>query len=82
MAMLEKGSPAREMSFASMVNDERYRAVFYQIVAFAVIMWCGWFLFTTTSQNLATRGMSSGFDFLGNRRTITAGSISSASPTR
>ncbi|MDM7946420.1 MAG: amino acid ABC transporter permease [Oceanibaculum nanhaiense] len=66
MAMLEKGSPAREMSFASMVNDERYRAVFYQIVAFAVIMWCGWFLFTTTSQNLATRGMSSGFDFLGN----------------
>ncbi|RKQ73144.1 amino acid ABC transporter permease [Oceanibaculum indicum] len=66
MAMLEKGSPARETSFASMVNDERYRSVFYQIVAFALIVWCAWFLFTTTSHNLATRGMSSGFDFLGN----------------
>lgn len=66
MAMLEKGSPARETSFAAMVNDERYRSVFYQIVAFALIVWCAWFLFTTTSHNLATRGMSSGFDFLGN----------------
>ncbi|EKE77626.1 amino acid ABC transporter permease [Oceanibaculum indicum] len=66
MAMLEKGSPARETSFALMVNDERYRSVFYQIVAFALIVWCAWFLFTTTSHNLATRGMSSGFDFLGN----------------
>jgi len=66
MAMLEKGSPAQGASFAAMVNDQRYRAVFYQIVVFGLIAWCAWFLFTNTSANLATRGMSSGFGFLGN----------------
>ncbi|MBU0723420.1 MAG: amino acid ABC transporter permease [Alphaproteobacteria bacterium] len=66
MAILDKGSPARDMSFSGMVNDERYRAVFYQIVVFGLIAWGGWYLVSNTSHNLASRGMSSGFGFLGN----------------
>ncbi len=46
-------------------NDERVRSVFYQLLTAAVVGWIGWYLFTTTANNLQVRGMDSGFGFLG-----------------
>ena len=46
-------------------NDERVRSVFYQLLTAAVVVWVGWYLFTTTAHNLEVRGMDSGFGFLG-----------------
>jgi len=50
-------------------QDQRVRAVFYQLIAGAIVGWFLWYLFTNTSQNLEARGMKSGFDFL----SVTAG---------
>jgi general L-amino acid transport system permease protein len=44
--------------------DERVRSVFYQALAFGIVAWASWYLFTTTSHNLQARGMNSGFGFL------------------
>lgn len=66
MSLIDRGAPgpAQSSALSVIVNDERYRAVFYQLVVFAVVAWTGWYLFSNTSHNLQTRGMSSGFDFL------------------
>lgn len=64
MAVVDRGASGQGSSFSEIVNDQRYRSVFYQIVVFAVVMWAGWYLFTNTAENLEARGMSSGFGFL------------------
>ena len=51
-------------ALAKLVNDERNRSIFYQILVFGLIGWAGWYLYSNTSANLEARGMSSGFDFL------------------
>ena len=61
-------APARS-KFSRIANDERNRAIFYQVVVFGCIAWLVYYLFTNTAHNLEARGMKSGFDFLG----ITAG---------
>ena len=66
-AVFEKDSLAAAPprgKLAKIVNDERTRAVFYQIVVFGLIAWVCWYLFSNTTANLEARGMSSGFDFL------------------
>ena len=45
-------------------NDERYRAVFYQILVFGIVAWVAYSLVDNTLQNLARRGMTAGFEFL------------------
>ncbi len=50
-------------------QDQRVRSIFYQFIAAAIVGWFLWYLFTNTSQNLESRGMKSGFDFL----SVTAG---------
>ncbi len=57
----ERAKPVEKFDF---LNDERVRAVFYQILTAAVVGWVGWYLFTTTSHNLEVRGMGSGFGFM------------------
>ena len=57
----ERAKPVEKFDF---FNDERVRAVFYQILTAAVVGWVGWYLFTTTSHNLEVRGMGSGFGFM------------------
>ncbi len=47
------------------INDERVRSIFYQLLTVAVVGWVGWYLFTTTANNLEVRGMASGFGFMG-----------------
>lgn len=51
--------------FSKVINDERNRSLFYQIVVFGVIAWTFWYLYSNTAQNLEARGMIPGFEFLG-----------------
>ena len=64
-AVIEGESRDSRSTIAKIVNDERNRSIFYQVLAFALIGWVCWYLFTNTSANLEARGMSSGFEFLG-----------------
>ncbi|WP_420405069.1 amino acid ABC transporter permease [Nisaea sp.] len=64
MAVVDRGASRQGSSLSEVVNDERYRSVFYQILVFAIVMWAGWYLFTNTAHNLEARGMSAGFSFL------------------
>ena len=48
----------------AIVNDERYRARFYQILVFGIVAWVAYSLVDNTQQNLARRGMTAGFEFL------------------
>ncbi len=52
-------------ALSKVVNDERNRSIFYQIVVFGLIAWILWYLFSNTARNLELRGMSAGFEFLG-----------------
>ncbi len=60
----EEASTESRSALAKIVNDERNRSIFYQVVVFGLIAWTAWYLFTNTTQNLEARGMSSGFGFL------------------
>ena len=64
-AVIERDSRDSRSSIAKIVNDERNRSIFYQIIVFGMIGWVCWYLFTNTAANLEARGMSSGFEFLG-----------------
>jgi len=46
-------------------NDKRVRSIFYQLLTAGIVGWLVWFLVSNTAQNLETRGMSTGFGFLG-----------------
>ena len=52
-------------TIGEIVNDERYRSIFYQILVFGVVAWVVYTLVGNTQDNLARRGMTAGFDFLG-----------------
>jgi general L-amino acid transport system permease protein len=81
-AVIERESGKSRSAFAKVVNDERNRSIFYQILVFGFIGWVCWYLFTNTSANLEARGMSSGFDFLGSTAGFSiAWSIIPYSPT-
>jgi general L-amino acid transport system permease protein len=64
-AVIERESGDSRSTFAKIVNDERNRSIFYQVVVFGIIGWVCWYLFSNTAANLSARGMASGFDFLG-----------------
>ena len=64
-AVIETESRDSRSAIAKVVNDERNRSIFYQVVVFGLIGWVCWYLFSNTSTNLEARGMASGFDFLG-----------------
>ena len=63
VAAIEKG-PNESSGALAFLNDERFRSVFYQIVAFAVVAWVIYYLVSNTSNNLEARGMTAGLDFL------------------
>ena len=50
----------------SPLTDPRVRAWVFQVLAVVVVVAFGWFLFVNTQANLAHRGITSGFGFLGN----------------
>jgi general L-amino acid transport system permease protein len=62
MAVVER--PSSSSGLSSIVNDERYRAVFYQILVFGIVIGIGFFLVNNTLTNMANQGKAAGFDFL------------------
>ncbi len=50
----------------AIINDERYRSVFYQVVVFGLFIWAVFSLIENTQINMTTRKMAVGFDFLKN----------------
>lgn len=65
MAALDGARPRKDSrSFSEIVNDERYRSVFYQVVVAIAVIWTVNYLITNTAANLEARGMSAGFGFL------------------
>ena len=50
----------------AIINDERYRSVFYQVIVFGLFIWAVFSLIENTQINMATRKMAVGFDFLKN----------------
>lgn len=66
MAVVDKAGPRKDArSFSEIVNDERYRSVFYQVIVALAVIWAANYLITNTAENLESRGMSAGFGFLG-----------------
>ncbi len=53
-------------SAGSYMRDPKVRAWLFQIIAVAVVVGIGWYLFHNTQTNLANRGITSGFGFLDN----------------
>jgi general L-amino acid transport system permease protein len=51
-------------------NDRRVRAIIYQVIFLAVLVFAVWLLVSNTIENLRARGLRSGFDFLGQRSGI------------
>lgn len=45
--------------------DPRVRSIFFQFIAIALVFWGGWTLVDNTLSNMETRGISTGFGFLG-----------------
>lgn len=45
-------------------NDPRIRSVVFQLLAIAAVIWIGYTLFQNTVNNMASRGISTGFGFL------------------
>tara|TARA_B100001027_G_scaffold211922_1_gene180684 strand:+ start:133 stop:1326 length:1194 start_codon:yes stop_codon:yes gene_type:complete len=50
----------------AIINDERCRSVFYQVIVFGLFIWAVFSLIENTQINMATRKMAVGFDFLKN----------------
>jgi len=53
--------PKEEFNF---FQDKRVRSVFYQLLTAGTVGWLLWYLASNTTQNLALRGMNTGFGFL------------------
>lgn len=64
-AEIDINQRARPVEKFNFFQDQRVRSAFYQIITLAIVGWLGWYLFTNTTENLAARGMSTGFSFLG-----------------
>ena len=62
MAAIDR--PEETGGVGAIVNDARYRAVFYQVAAFGLVAWLAYTLVGNTQDNLAARGMTAGFEFL------------------
>lgn len=65
MSAVDKAVPRRDArSISELVNDERFRSIFYQIIVAVAVIWTAQYLITNTAENLQARGMSTGFEFL------------------
>lgn len=48
-------------------NDPRIRAILFQVIALALVVWLGWSLVNNTLANMQARGIRTGFGFLENQ---------------
>ena len=80
MSVAEKGVAPTPTT--SIINDERYRSVFYQLIVFGLVAYGAYFLITNTATNLETRGMNFGYDFLKGTAGFSIAVSSSREPRR
>ena len=59
------GTGARSRGWAAWINNADVRAVLYQVLTAGFIVLLVWYLASNAAANMAERGMSAGFDFLG-----------------
>ena len=59
------GRGARSRGWVAWINNAEVRAVLYQVLTAAAIVALVWFFASNAAANMAERGMSAGFDFLG-----------------
>jgi len=62
MRSIARGTAPRR----SLLTDPRVRAWVFQVIAVLAVVAFGWYLFHNTQNNLAHRGITSGFGFLNN----------------
>ena len=55
---------ARPVEKFDFFQVQRVRSIFYQLLTLSIVCWLGWYLVSNTTENLAARGMSTGFGFL------------------
>ncbi|MDA7746935.1 amino acid ABC transporter permease [Psychromonas sp.] len=48
------------------LNNPHYRAILFQVVALAAVIFCGFYFANNMFDNIASRGISTGFSFLNN----------------
>ncbi|NVK19705.1 MAG: amino acid ABC transporter permease [Methylocystaceae bacterium] len=51
---------------SSAFNDPRVRGAVFQVLLVGFLVWFGWTIFQNTLQNMESRGITTGFDFLSN----------------
>ncbi len=51
---------------SSAFNDPRVRGAVFQALLISFLIWFGWTIFQNTLQNMESRGITTGFDFLNN----------------
>jgi general L-amino acid transport system permease protein len=59
------GSASRSRGWMAWINNADVRAVLYQVLTAGFIVLLVWYLASNAAANMAERGMSAGFDFLG-----------------
>lgn len=62
MTIPQRAAPPRKRVWSW--RSAALRSVVYQVVALAVVVFVGWYLFSNTLHNMRVRGIQSGFDFL------------------
>ncbi|AWI76186.1 amino acid ABC transporter permease [Parazoarcus communis] len=63
---MQSDAPKAAAPRGSLLTDPKARAWTFQILSILVVVGVGWYLFHNTQQNLANRGITSGFAFLDN----------------
>jgi len=66
MSQTKNDSATKPKKSSSALYDPRVRAVVFQSLLFAFLIWFGWTIFQNTLQNMESRGITTGFDFLSN----------------
>jgi len=66
MSQTKNDSATKPKKSSSALYDPRVRAIVFQSLLFAFLIWLGWTIFQNTLHNMESRGITTGFDFLSN----------------
>lgn len=57
----------------ALIYDPKARAIFYQVLLLAVVVWFGWYIFGNLTDNMARQNIRTGFGFLNNTASFDIG---------
>lgn len=66
MSQKRTDSAPKTRQSSSAFNDPRVRGAVFQVLLISFLIWFGWTIFQNTLQNMESRGITTGFDFLSN----------------